>query len=194
MKINLDKYIIDDRIFDVKFSCDLNMCKGACCTIQGTDGAPLLEKEIPIMKHLLPKVEKYLPEKHLDVIKREGFYYRHDNDFAVSTYNDNECVFSFYDGKGIAKCAFQTAYFAGEIEFKKPISCYLFPIRVYGKKRNIMRYEKITECNDALDKGVTEDKTVFEFLKQPIIDEFGIEFYKAAKEKFLHKNLNKTKV
>lgn len=193
MKINLDKYIIDDRIFDVKFSCDLNACKGACCTIQGTEGAPLMESEVNIMKHALPKVLKYLPKRHLDIIEREGFYYKHDHNLAVSTYNDNECVFSFYDEKGIAKCAFQTAYFAGEIEFKKPISCYLFPVRVYGKKRNIIRYEKISECNDALDKGVTEDKTVFEFLKQPLIDEFGIDFYKAAKEKFLNKT-NKIKV
>ena len=190
MKINLDKYIIDDRIFDVKFSCDLTMCKGACCTIEGTDGAPLLEKEIPIMNKLVPKVLKYLPEKHKDIIARDGFYYKHDNTYAVSTYNDNECVFSFYDEKGVAKCAFQTAYFADEIEFKKPVSCYLFPIRVYGKKRNILRYEKISECSDALDKGVMEDTTVFEFLKQPIVDEFGIDFYKTAKEKFL----NKTKV
>jgi hypothetical protein len=193
MKINLDKYIIDDRIFDVKFSCDLTACKGACCTIQGTEGAPLLESEVNVMKHAIPKVMKYLPERHKNIIEREGFYYKHDHNLAVSTYNDNECVFSFYDEKEIARCAFQTAYFAGEIEFKKPISCYLFPIRVYGKKRNIMRYEKITECNDALDKGVTEDKTVFEFLKQPLIDEFGIDFYKAAKEKFLNKT-NKIKV
>ena len=111
MKINLDKYIIDDRIFDVKFSCDLSLCKGACCTIQGTEGAPLLEKEINIIKHLLPKVMKYIPENHKEVLSREGFYYRHDNNYAVSTYNDNECVFSFYNEEGIAKCAFQTAYY-----------------------------------------------------------------------------------
>ena len=190
MKINLDKYIIDDRIFDVKFSCDLTACKGACCTIAGTEGAPLLESEINVMKHALPKVMKYLPERHKDIIEREGFYYKHDHNLAVSTYNDNECVFSFYDDKQVAKCAFQTAYFNGEIEFKKPVSCYLFPVRVYGKKRNIMRYEKISECSEALDKGLMEDTSVFEFLKQPLIDEFGIDFYKAAKDKFL----NKTKV
>ena len=43
---SLDKYFIDEKIFDVKFSCDLQMCKGCCCTIKGTIGAPLLEEEI----------------------------------------------------------------------------------------------------------------------------------------------------
>lgn len=46
MKLSLDEYIIDDRIFDVKFSCDLEKCKGACCTLEGTLGAPISRKKL----------------------------------------------------------------------------------------------------------------------------------------------------
>ena len=56
---SLDKYFIDETIFDVKFSCDLQMCKGCCCTIKGTIGAPLLEEEIIKIESILNIVKKY---------------------------------------------------------------------------------------------------------------------------------------
>ena len=41
---------IDERIYNIKFYCDLNKCKGACCTVKGTLGAPLKKEEIVLIE------------------------------------------------------------------------------------------------------------------------------------------------
>ncbi|MDD5362829.1 MAG: DUF3109 family protein [Ignavibacteria bacterium] len=173
---------IDERIFDLNFSCDLEKCKGACCTVEGTLGAPLNDSEIIEISSCYEYVRKYLNKENTDVIDREGFYVKYDGKLWMNNINDNDCVFSYYDGD-IAKCGIQKAYNNGEIKFKKPISCELFPIRVYGEKYNELRYEKSYFCEDALEKGNREGISIFEYVKDAIIRMFGREFYnKYSKE------------
>jgi len=183
----LEKYIIDDRIFSVKFSCDLVKCKGACCTLKGAGGAPILNEEVAVIKENLKAAEKYLSEKHKKILENEGFLLGRENDFSINCVDDRDCVFSFVEG-GIVKCSFQKAFNNGESHFSKPISCHLFPIRISGNKRNILRYEEIYECHDALIKGEKEDVTVFEFAKVPLEREYGENFYNDLKQKFFLKN------
>ena len=187
MKLSLDEYIIDDRIFDVKFSCDLEKCKGACCTLEGTLGAPILEEEIDEIEKTIPFAKKYLTNKHKKILDREEFYLEYEGEYHLNNVNDNDCVFSFYED-GIAKCSIQKAYYNGEVKFIKPISCQLFPIRVSGKGRNILRYEKMYECRDALDKGKEDGVTIFEYVKSGIERGFGKKFYKSLKERFISKD------
>ncbi|MEO8210432.1 MAG: DUF3109 family protein [bacterium] len=183
----MEKFIIDDRIFKIKFSCDLHQCKGACCTLKGASGAPVLNEEILKIKSSLPQVKKYLDKKNLDILENEGFYYGSKNDYALNNVNDEDCVFSFQED-GVTKCSFQKAYNEKEIEFKKPISCHLFPIRIYGSKRNNIRYEEISECEAALSKGTEENISLFEFAEDSLVREFGRNFYNDLKEKFLRKS------
>lgn len=182
----MNKFIIDDRLFTVKFSCDLNKCKGACCTLKGAGGAPLLDEEVSIIKRNLKKTEKYLSEDHIEYLNENGFLDGSINDYSINSVNDKECIFAFYEN-GIANCSFQKAYMEGESDFIKPISCHLFPVRIQGLKRNIMRYEAIYECEDALEKGETENITVFEFAKDSLIREYGKKFYDELKNKYLNK-------
>ena len=98
--------------------------------------------------------------------------------------DDRDCIFSFEED-GIVRCSFQKAYLNGETTFRKPISCHLFPIRISGNNRNIIRYEEIYECEDALVKGEKEDVTVFEFAKESLEREYGENFYNELKLKFL---------
>ncbi len=176
--------MIDDRIFNVKFSCDVQKCKGACCTLKGAGGAPLLDDEVRIIKSALPHAKKYLGKANLEVLDREGFYYGDKGDYALNNVNDEDCAFSFYE-EGIVKCSFQKAFNNGEIDFPKPISCHLFPVRISGKKRNIMRYEEINECADALIKGEEENISVFEFARESLVREYGEKFYNELKINFL---------
>ncbi len=176
MSNDLNKYMIDDRIVTVKFSCDLQLCKGACCTIKGTVGAPLLKVEIKKIESILDTVKEYLADVNLNWIDEYGFYERDGNEYALKGINNDDCIFSYYDN-GIAKCAFQKAYYEKRTDFIKPISCHLFPIRINGEKRNILKYEKIYECNEALNKGLLEGISVMKFAKDGIIREFGKQFY-----------------
>jgi len=174
--IGTKKYYIDDRIFSVKFACDVNKCKGACCTTPGTIGAPLLSEEIGIIEEILDITLKYIPAKNAEIIYNEGFYAEIDGKLSLHNVNDNECVFSYIEC-GIAKCAFQKAYNIKETSFKKPVSCELYPVRVYGEQRNDLRYDKRNECEDALEKGKYENITVFEYVKEALVRAFGEDFY-----------------
>jgi hypothetical protein len=173
----LNNIIIDDRIFEVKFSCDLSRCKGACCTVHGTLGAPIIQAEIADIKNVLEDIKVYLDEKNIKVIKDEGFYIEYCGRLYLNNINDRECVFSFYKN-GIAKCSFQEAFVTGKIKFKKPLSCELFPVREYNNNGKELRYEKTYICEDALSKGDKLNITILEFVKDAIIRGYGEEFYK----------------
>ena len=42
----IDEIIVDGRVADVHFACDLGECKGACCTLKGGRGAPITDEEV----------------------------------------------------------------------------------------------------------------------------------------------------
>ena len=45
MLIEVGEQLVSSQVFERKFVCDLNACKGACC-IEGNSGAPLQLHEI----------------------------------------------------------------------------------------------------------------------------------------------------
>ncbi|MFA7361269.1 MAG: DUF3109 family protein [Candidatus Kapaibacterium sp.] len=168
---------IDERIYSTKFFCNLEKCKGACCTVKGTLGAPLKEDELEIIMNNSEAAKKYLSQKNIEILDSEGCYVYYDGKYWMNTVNENDCVFSFYEGD-IAKCSFQKAFNNGEIKFKKPVSCELFPIRVGGNNYDELRYEKSYFCEDALEFGKEKNTNIYEFVKDAIIREFGEVFYK----------------
>ena len=187
MIYNNKNYYIDDRIVKLNFACDLVKCKGACCTIKGAIGAPISGQEIIEINNIINIVDKYIPEENKKLIDEEGFYKNIEGELSLNNVNDEECVFSYYD-KGIAKCVFQKAFNNGETGFKKPVSCELFPIRISGKFRDMLRYEKFYECDDALVKGNIEKITILEYVKDAVIRKFGYGFY----EQLVNNNYGET--
>ena len=171
-----DEINIDERIFQVRFSCDLSKCKGGCCTVHGTLGAPLKHTEIDEINEVIKYVENYLDELNLRVLKEEGFYVEYEGGIYLNNVNDRECVFCYFENE-IAKCSFQEAYRTGVIKFKKPISCELFPVREYKNYGKELRYEKTYICEDALLKGEKLNITILEFVKDAVIRRYGEEFY-----------------
>ena len=175
----MEKFIIDDRIFSVKFSCDVSKCFGACCTLKGAGGAPLLDEEVPKIKKVLKTVSKHLSERHKDVIEVEGFLEGEKGDYSVKSVDDSECVFAFYED-GIARCAFQKAHVENEIDFPKPISCHLYPIRVKYLKNGTeaWNYSRWHICNPACKLGKKLKVPLYQFLKRAIVRAKGRKFYK----------------
>ena len=182
----MEKFIIDHRVFDVKFKCNLEVCRGSCCTLKGAGGAPILDIEVMKIQSNVNIAKKYLSEKNKNVLDNEGFLEGEKGNYSINSVDDEDCVFSFYEN-GIAKCSFQKAFYNNETDFIKPISCHLFPLRISGNKRNIIRYEKISECEDALTYGNEQNITLFEFAKDPLIKEYGRDFYNDLQEKFLRR-------
>ena len=171
--------LVSEDLRDIKFSCDLKCCKGQCCVEEGGYGAPLQEKELKIMKRLLPKVKKLLPKESVEIIEKEGFYEKDaDGEWCTKTINKKDCVFTFRNEEGMALCAFQSLYLQGKTDWVKPISCYLYPIRVkdFGEFQTVnYEYWKICEC--AIENGEKEGVALYEYCKEPLIQRFSEKWY-----------------
>ena len=168
--------LVRDEIVEIPFSCDLKKCKGACCTLESELGAPVKKEEVEEIKNILPIVKKYLTQNNIDEIDERGFYEIKDGEIMITSVNNRDCVFSFWDN-GIAKCAIERAYFDGKVSFRKPISCHLFPIRVTDFNGDVLRYEKFSECYPALEKGKEDNVVIAEFCKDSLTRLYGEEWY-----------------
>jgi len=178
----VDKAIVRDEIFSQKFCCDIQKCKGACCTVESEFGAPLLEEEITLIERNYSEIEKYLPNEHKQEIKTNGFYEEKQGELMIKSVNNKACVFVYFENE-IAKCGIEKAYLVGKSSFRKPISCHLFPIRISNFGGDVLRYEKFSECSYAEKKGKRKNTNVYEFCKEPLIRKYGDKWYSSLKEK-----------
>lgn len=178
--ISVDNTIISDDIFEKKFVCDLAACKGACC-VAGESGAPLEADELPIMDEILEKVKPYLNKKGLKAIEKHGPYVLDsDGDYTTTLVGkEQECAFVIFDETKTAKCAIEIAHKEGVIDWQKPISCHLYPIRItHHKNYDALNYHKWKVCKDACVCGEKLNVPVYKFLKTPLIRQYGKEWFK----------------
>jgi hypothetical protein len=179
--IDVRNVLIRKEVVDTHFACDLEKCKGACCTIESPFGAPLKAEEIDKISKVLPEVLKYLPEEHQEIIRKDGFFDEKYNELMTKSVNGKACVFVYFE-RGIAKCGIEKAFYDGKSDFQKPISCHLFPIRIAEFGGEVLRYEKFSECEPALANGEKENITVVEFCKDSLVRKYGEQWYSELKE------------
>ncbi len=175
--ISINGVLVRNEVVNKKFCCDLEKCKGACCTFESDYGAPLLQEEIPIIQSILNKVKKYLTQRNIDFIEQNSFYDINENGIFTKGINKRDCVFVYYDENGIAKCAIEKAFYNGEIDFKKPISCHLFPIRIHDFGGDILVFENFVGCVPALENGNKLDLPTYIFCKEALIRKYGENWY-----------------
>ena len=144
-------------------------------------GAPILESEIAELERVFPIVKKYLSEESLATIAKEGLWKREaDGTLTIPAIRGRDCVFVTYDDNDsqTAYCAIEKAHRAGETQgFPKPISCHLFPIRIYpnGENKYDILYEEIPECKGGRARGKREKVPLLEFLDSPLVRALGEE-------------------
>jgi hypothetical protein len=172
----IDNIAVEGNLLTRKFACDLLKCKGACCSLPGGRGAPLLDSELEQIRKALPAVLPNLSEDKRKSIQQFGFYEGGPGDYATTCVDDEDCVF-VYRENGIAKCAIERAFNEGKIEFRKPISCHLYPIRINRFGGDILRYHQIPECKPAIEKGEAENINVIDFVKTSLVRQYGEEWY-----------------
>ncbi len=173
---NIDGVLVSREIAKTKFTCDLCACKGACCTMKSEYGAPLKSKEIRIIEKYMPIISEYLPQKSIDEINKNGFWEKKDDELMTRSHGDTDCVFVYYEGD-IAKCAIEKAYYDKKIDFIKPISCHLFPIRISDFGGDVLRYEEYDDCKAALKLGKKTGLSVLEFCEKSLKRAYNEEFY-----------------
>ena len=179
--ILIQEILVSETVIQEDFACNLSACKGACC-VEGDYGAPLTDKEVVILGQMLEEIFPYLPPKSREVIRNNGFSKPQEEGDGVETelMADGACVFMGRDELGITYCGIEKAYYAGDITFKKPVSCHLYPIRVNKNKFTgfeAMNYDQWDICSPACTNGKKKGVKVFEFAKDAIIRKYGEAFY-----------------
>ena len=181
--IQIDDKLISEDLFSEEFVCNLAKCKGICC-VDGDAGAPLDEDETKILDEIYPKIKSYLRPEGIQAIEEQGTYtLDFEGDLVTPLVNNAECAYVIFDEKGYTKCAIEKAYEDGVIDWQKPISCHLYPIRITEYSNfSAINYHEWDICSDACTLGKELGVKVYQFLKKPLIRKYGEEFYQTLSE------------
>jgi hypothetical protein len=175
--IQIGDKLISFDLFEKKFCCHLSECMGNCC-VYGQSGAPIEESERDQLVIDLPKLIPYLKPSGYDAVKTQGVAVKDlDGDLVTPLIEGEECAFSI-EKDGITFCAIEKAWLDGEVNFRKPISCHLYPIRVkHYSTFTALNYDQWSICEPGRALGLIEGIPVFRFLKVAITRAFGESFY-----------------
>lgn len=174
--------LISDAVLDAPFACHLGRCLGGCC-VHGDRGAPLEPSEREDLERVLPAVQRDLRPEALAEIEEHGVWTEEEpGHYGTTCVDGRECVFVTYDGN-VAKCAIQKAYYEGRVDFEKPISCHLFPIRIEeAGGTDILNYEQIDLCTPAVGRGRRLGVQLYDFLRAPLTRRYGEAWYEAFRD------------
>lgn len=170
--------LISEEILSEEFVCNLSKCKGICC-VEGDSGAPLNKEELNILDDIYEDIKPYLRKEGIEAIERKGKYEKDiDGEWVTPLVDNRECAYLVYEENGISKCGIEKAYEDGAVNFKKPISCHLYPIRLKEyRKFTAVNYDVWDICSDACTLGKELKVNVAHFLKDALIRKFGQEWY-----------------
>lgn len=172
--ISLDHLLIDNRVLTQKFSCDVARCKGACCTLPGGAGAPLLAEEVELVHQSIPAALPYLSDQSREYLHAHGAVEQSPTGWSTTCIDDADCVFVTYDGD-VAVCAIEKAWHAGTSTFRKPLSCHLFPIRVANFGGPYLHYEQFDQCAPGRERGKQSGTLLVEAVREALERAFGPE-------------------
>ena len=173
----VDHVLVSDALLDAPFCCSLSACAGACC-VEGARGAPLDPDERAELELALPVVQHRLSDAAKRTIAAEGVWEGDEKrGYATTTVGGRECVF-VADRKGTAVCAIQEAHMEGKLDWEKPLSCHLYPVRVesYGtgdERVEVINYERIGLCTPAEPHGRRLGIQLADFLTRPLTRRYG---------------------
>jgi hypothetical protein len=190
--IAINNTLISDEIVHEQFVCDLNKCKGGCC-VDGDAGAPLNKEELEKINEVYDAVLPYLPEESKISLQKQGRYvYDKEFGWVTPTIESKICVYGITDNNGIVKCGIEQAYNDGKVQWKKPISCHLYPIRIQLSRDKLTEYVNYEPREDLCSAACTLGKKlkvpVYVFLKDALIRKYGTEFYETLEATAQHLN------
>lgn len=175
--VEIEDKIVSDELFEEYFCCDLSLCKGICC-VEGDAGAPLEIEDIEQIDANIESIRPYMTDKGREAIDTQGlFVIDSDGDMTTPLIDGAECAYC-YSENGVTLCAIECAARAGDIDFLKPLSCHLYPIRLSTiGDMTALNYHRWSVCRDAVTCGRHKGIKVYRALKEPIIRAFGEEFF-----------------
>ena len=180
--IQIGETIVSQVAFEHAFCCDLSKCKGACC-VEGDAGAPLLPSEVPILESIQDAIRPFLRPEGLAALEAQGVAVKdHDGEWVTPLVDGRECAYVTFD-KGVAKCGIEQAAAAGAVDWPKPISCHLYPIRVTKYQDfDALNVHHWKVCEPACSLGQELKLPVFRFLQGALVRAYGPAWMEEAEE------------
>ena len=180
--IQIGETIVSQVAFEHAFCCDLSKCKGACC-IEGDAGAPLLPSEVPILESIQDAIRPFLRPEGLAALEAQGVAVKdHDGEWVTPLVGGRECAYVTFD-QGVAKCGIEQAAAAGAVDWPKPISCHLYPIRVTKYQDfDALNVHHWKVCEPACSLGQELKLPVFRFLQGALVRAYGPAWMEEAEE------------
>jgi len=184
--IQIGKTIVSQVAFEHAFCCDLSKCKGACC-VEGDAGAPLAESEVQILEEIQSAIQPFLRPEGIQSIMDQGVAIQEPNgEWVTPLVDGKECAYVVFDG-GVAKCGIEQAAAAGAVEWPKPISCHLYPIRVTKYQEfDALNVHHWKVCEPACSLGNELKLPVFRFLKEALVRAYGADWMEEAEAVYEH--------
>ena len=179
--VEIGDILVSEDVILEYFSCDYAVCRGKCCIV-GDSGAPLKEEELEPLEEAYPVFAPLMRPEGRSAVEAKGFFeIDRDGDLVTPLVErSEECAFCLFEGENCF-CSIERQFDKGLTRFRKPISCSLYPIRVaeLGGGRLGLNLHRWDICAAAYEKGRCEGTRVYEFLRGPLTDAFGEEFYSA---------------
>ena len=174
----IGKTIVSEDLFLEEFTCNLKACKGICC-VEGDSGAPLLEEEKAILENIFDTVKPYLSPQGIAAIHSQGKYViDKEGELTTPLINGKECAYVVQDDEGTYLCGIEKAYLDKKIDWQKPVSCHLYPVRVKDFTEFMaVNYNRWDICSTACELGKQLKKPLYQYLKTPLIRRFGTDWY-----------------
>ena len=176
--LQIENTLISDDLIEKKFVCNLNACKGICC-VEGDSGAPLEPDEREFLEKEIEQIKPFLRPEGIKAVEENGLYYiDSEHDYVTTLVKGKECAYAVFEDNGTASCGIEKAYLKGKSSFRKPLSCWLYPVRIKEfKNLTAVNYDVWDICKSAVIQGEKLGVPVYEFLKEPLIKKFGKEWY-----------------
>lgn len=175
--IQIENAIVSFDIFEKKFCCDLQQCKGVCC-VEGDSGAPLEKDEPARIEENYAGIQPFMKEEGIAAVGEQGFaVVDRDGDLVTPLICNRECAYAIEEN-GVCWCAIEKAWTQGKSKFRKPLSCHLYPIRITRYEGfEALNFNKWDICKCACMKGEQEKFPLYRFLKDALIERYGEEWY-----------------
>ena len=205
--IQIGDVLVSTDVVTEYFACDYEKCRGCCCVV-GDSGAPMREGEDEELERNYAAYAPLMTPEGRAAVERKGFFeidrdgdlvtpvidrphrvegldYIPGTDGLVGTHGLDDCAYIRYEREGDGPvnclCAVERCFCQGECSFRKPISCRLYPIRVqrFPGGGEALNYHRWNICADAVEKGRREGIRVYQFLREPLVEVYGEDFYAA---------------
>ena len=196
--IIIDNKLVSDELLEEQFVCDLSKCKGGCCE-DGDAGAPMEKWELEKLNAHYEDIKPYMTPQGIKEVEKQGKYlYDREFGWVTPTINGGICAYGIKDKTGTILCGIEQAYNDGKLDWKKPLSCHLFPVKTKKSKRDpdmeYVNYEPREDlCSAACSLGKKLKVPVYQFLKESLIRKYGTEFYEVLEATALHQKSQKNK-